>query len=425
MCIKCAYWFFVSIVIFVFGSGYSLSGDVNLPQDLSSQSISLQGKTRLTKMSDRSADVLSPVMLGEESSPRFVTIRGEVVNASGNSLPTSLSVSLRVFDDMSPAYIMTTVVDQPSGAFAFDAVEVRPGRSFVVSTRYMGHLYTSRVIHSSDFANTAEIFVQLYIYEPTNNPVHLLAERVHVFFDLGAPQMLRVTEFLIISNVSPYVFTSVNAGEPAIYFALPPRFVDLEIGDSQNNQVIVTEDGFGMLAPIFPGQLPQEILFSYNLPCDYRLEMDLKFPVAVSSIVVALPQDNMRLTSKQLSDVGWRDVRGRRLRLYETHNLAADEALKVLLSRKVGVFSPSDSSLAVVVGGVVFALAAFFSWRLLWRKGQRTSKKAEHDGGVVSEDREAVLDAIIALDDLFRAGELPEEVYRQRRSDLKEKLKSG
>ncbi|NPV86740.1 MAG: hypothetical protein HPY45_12115 [Anaerolineae bacterium] len=376
-------------------------------------------------MSGQFADVFSPAIVGEESSPRFVTIRGEVVNASGNSLPKGLSVSLRVFDDMSPVYIMTTVVDEPSGAFSFDAVEVRSGRSFVVSTRYMGHLYTSRVIHASDFADTTEIFIQLYIYEPTSNSAHLLAERVHVFFDLIAPQMLRVTEFLIISNVSPYVFTSANAGEPAIYFALPPRFVDLEVEDSQNNQVMVTEDGFGTLSPIFPGQLPQEILFSYNLPYDDNLEMNLKFPVAVSSIVVALPQDNMRLTSKQLSDAGWRDVRGRRLRLYETHNLAAEDALYVSLSRRVGVFLPSDSSLGTVIGGVVFALAAFFSWRLLWRKGQCTSKKAEHDGGVVSEDREAVLDAIIALDDLFRAGELPEEVYRRRRSDLKEKLKSG
>ena len=33
------------------------------------------------------------------------------------------------------------------------------------------------------------------------------------------------------------------------------------------------------------------------------------------------------------------------------------------------------------------------------------------------------MDAIIALDDLYRAGDLPEEAYQQRRAELKAKLK--
>jgi hypothetical protein len=32
------------------------------------------------------------------------------------------------------------------------------------------------------------------------------------------------------------------------------------------------------------------------------------------------------------------------------------------------------------------------------------------------------MDAIIALDDLYKAGELPEDAYQQRRLELKEKL---
>jgi hypothetical protein len=33
------------------------------------------------------------------------------------------------------------------------------------------------------------------------------------------------------------------------------------------------------------------------------------------------------------------------------------------------------------------------------------------------------LDAIVALDDLYQAGELPETAYQQRRADLKERLR--
>ncbi len=38
------------------------------------------------------------------------------------------------------------------------------------------------------------------------------------------------------------------------------------------------------------------------------------------------------------------------------------------------------------------------------------------------ESKEALLDAIIALDDQFAAGKIPEDLYRERREDLKTKL---
>jgi hypothetical protein len=39
------------------------------------------------------------------------------------------------------------------------------------------------------------------------------------------------------------------------------------------------------------------------------------------------------------------------------------------------------------------------------------------------EDVESLMDAIIALDDLYSEGKLPEEAYRKRRAELKERLK--
>ena len=38
-------------------------------------------------------------------------------------------------------------------------------------------------------------------------------------------------------------------------------------------------------------------------------------------------------------------------------------------------------------------------------------------------DAETLMDDIIALDDLYQAGELPEAAYRERRAELKEKLR--
>jgi hypothetical protein len=35
------------------------------------------------------------------------------------------------------------------------------------------------------------------------------------------------------------------------------------------------------------------------------------------------------------------------------------------------------------------------------------------------------MDAIIALDELFKSGELPEKAYQERRAELKEQLKKA
>ena len=42
---------------------------------------------------------------------------------------------------------------------------------------------------------------------------------------------------------------------------------------------------------------------------------------------------------------------------------------------------------------------------------------------VAGETAESILDAIVALDDLYQAGELPEEAYKERRAELKDRLK--
>ena len=41
----------------------------------------------------------------------------------------------------------------------------------------------------------------------------------------------------------------------------------------------------------------------------------------------------------------------------------------------------------------------------------------------LSEDEETLMDAIIALDDQYHAGNLPEDAYLERRAVLKEKLR--
>jgi uncharacterized membrane protein len=42
----------------------------------------------------------------------------------------------------------------------------------------------------------------------------------------------------------------------------------------------------------------------------------------------------------------------------------------------------------------------------------------------LGEDREGIMDAIITLDDQFKAGDISQEAYEKRRNELKDRLKN-
>ena len=69
--------------------------------------------------------------------------------------------------------------------------------------------------------------------------------------------------------------------------------------------------------------------------------------------------------------------------------------------------------------GVALILAGVW---MFWRDRKREEEVDEEEDDEF-EDPESLMDAIIALDDLHRAGKIPDEAYQQRRSELKDALK--
>ena len=62
-------------------------------------------------------------------------------------------------------------------------------------------------------------------------------------------------------------------------------------------------------------------------------------------------------------------------------------------------------------------------WLFRQRGGQQTTEEVEEvEPETIAEPSEAILDAIVALDDLHASGDLPEAAYQERRSELKTRL---
>ena len=72
----------------------------------------------------------------------------------------------------------------------------------------------------------------------------------------------------------------------------------------------------------------------------------------------------------------------------------------------------------------MFGLVLVSAGVWLFRKRAQVRIAAEPDEEVEAQpdSEDALIDAILALDDLYQAGKLPEEAYRERRAELKDRL---
>lgn len=82
----------------------------------------------------------------------------------------------------------------------------------------------------------------------------------------------------------------------------------------------------------------------------------------------------------------------------------------------------SDPELVIGVGvfGLSLAVVGFWWYRQIRRDSEAEKRKQV---AISQETTESIMDAILALDDLFQAGELADEAYHQRRLELKNRLK--
>jgi hypothetical protein len=153
----------------------------------------------------------------------------------------------------------------------------------------------------------------------------------------------------------------------------------------------------------------------------------------VDSVVILIPEDGVRVKGEMLRDDGTRDVQGVPYHLYSGGGLQAGDDLQLTLSGRPSASSPSllqSSSTSLLIGMVVFGVALIVGGVWLFSRTRREEvydevdevSSPETDVEPDGEDADTLMDAIIALDDLYREDQLPEDAYLQRRAELKERL---
>jgi len=362
-----------------------------------------------------------------------VTVR--VINGSGGEAPAELPVTLYGFDAMQLVYT-DTLSSQLGGVAVFDDVPKPAGRAFLAGVDYQNMTIGSDVAVVEDA--TTPLTLTVTIFDTTTDQSDLVVDRMHVFFDFSDPEQVQVVEVFVISNPTNKAVVAAEEGGGVVSFPLPEGATNLQFQDgSLGDRYLETPDGFADTQSVRPGTGDYQIIFAYNLPYKRKLELSLPMSLPVDSAVVMLPEVGVKVKSDQLQAGGEKDVQGTTYLMYSGGGLSADNPLVMELSGRArgsssNLLTGAENRTSLLIGLGAFGLTLILVGVWLFRKNHSAGEDEEDedgedgdqegDSGDIPNDPDALMDAIIALDDLYKAGELPEEAYQQRRAELKGKL---
>lgn len=358
------------------------------------------------------------------SGTETIVISGKVVNGSGGTIPAGVTATLTGFNDGVSQFALVSPL-YAGDRFSFDNVPGSAGQTFTVSIRYKDALFTSPVIHAENADETQNSRVT--IYEPDTDISKITAERVHIFFEFPRSDTLRVVQLYVLSNPSNRLITSESAGGVVIEYPLPAGASNMQFQTgSLGQRFLFTRDGVGDTQGIPPGDGTQ-VLFSYDLPYRGEAGFSITVPVAAQTVNVMLAAEGVNLKSPQLQDIGRKDIQNSTWQLFTAQGVKAGEGIMLKLSGKPRVTTPQENemsnSLAAGIVSLVIVLVLILTiiFRDIMDKRTRTQEISQQRTEPV--DHNAVLDAIIALDDQFQAGQIPAAAYRERRTELKSRLR--
>ena len=225
----------------------------------------------------------------------------------------------------------------------------------------------------------------------------------------------------VTSDGSTVPFLQVPAGASSIQYQLAQG----------SAQLLNATGGFALL----PGTDKQYgFLVSFKMPYNSSLKYNQLFTLPVSSLTVFIPQ-GMRLSGGQLTAAGAQTIQSQTYQMYQSNKMAAGSSLSLAMSGTPGVstgFNFDRQTIVLISIGIVGILLILLGIYLYIRdrtrlmneeKEAQDEKDGQFKSDALGDDRNDIMDAMIALDDQYKAGEIPKEAYEMRRMELKERLK--
>ena len=358
----------------------------------------------------------------------YGTITVSVINASSEENPSGITVTLYGFDETEQVITQTATLEM-DGNFTFNNIELVEGRMFAAGVVYGGMSYGSDIAIVP--GDTHELELPITVYDSTTDGSVIKIDRLHLFFELIDENTMRVVELYIMSNTSTKSLVPTNPKEPIVRFKLPVGSSNLQFQDGVlGDRFQETPDGFGDTMQILPGSSNYQVLFAFEMPYNQKLDFVQPLLLPVDAVVILVPEGDIRIKGDPLEDSGTRNMQDVVYHLYNSGSLPKNSDLRLTLTGRLGAGSlalTQGGRTSMIFGLSVFGLALILAGVWLFRHTKIEEADEVEDELLTStkptaDNIIALMDAIIALDDLYQTGDLAEEAYQKRRAEFKERL---
>jgi mono/diheme cytochrome c family protein len=356
-------------------------------------------------------------------------VSGSIENQTGAELPSDTPVILRGYEhggDMSagPQEIVTLEgIVNPDGTFVFENVEILEGRI------YLAEVIVNEMTYKSEFAiaeagMTDLSLAPITVYATTEDFSVLKIESLEFFFDLANADTAQIFEVYSIINTSDKtVVVKMGDAQNIPFIAFPAGAEGLGYEATQDTAPFQTIEG-GFAMP--PSETPYGLIAYSSIPNTKEIAISQTALLPIGGITVLIPE-GVEVEGETLTDGGTQAMGTINFQMYTSPGLAKNESIEFTLKGKpettaVNPDITQNKSLLIGIGvfGVVLILAGVW---LFMRDHRKREEEVDEEESDEFDDPESLMDAIIALDDLHRAGKIPDEAYQQRRNELKDALK--
>ena len=365
--------------------------------------------------------------------PILAVIGGTVTLASGAAIPNGMIATLLVYDTTAGQVTQTlTTPILPDGKYEFTNIPADSTTVCLVTVDYSSVTYDSVPVQFD--GRLFQFDIPITIYDTTSDLNVLTITQAHMQFDFSTTGEVQVTAVYMITNTGGNAVVVSSDGTSVPFIRIPDGAASVKYQLTPGSSPLLNfTNGFALL----PGtNLQYGIIATFTLAYTKRLVFTQPFILPVSSATIIVPE-GVIVRSDQLSDVGTQDSSTTPVttyHLYQASSLASGSTLILTVSGmpgdKPGFVLDQHTMLIIgvgVLGVVLISLGIFLFLRdRKLRKLEEEFENDEQDGNedALGDDRESLMDAIIALDDQYKAGDISKEAYEKRRGELKDRLKN-
>lgn len=361
----------------------------------------------------------------------FGTVSGSIDNQTGKDLPPDLKITLRGFDhggdpSAGPQEVLTqegTV--GKDGSYAFENVEMPASRIFISEVTVDGIAMQSDFSIAEEGASSVAL-PTITLYGMTDDSSLLVMDEVRLFLEYGDTDIQVYGVYSFRNPSDKTVVVELKDGKDIPFIKMPEGTNNLGYEALQDSEPFVNTDK-GLAIP--PSENPYGLVAFTTVPKQEEFKIAQPIVLPATNLTVFLPE-GVTAASETLQDEGLQTIQNFNFQVYTGQNVEAGETVRFTVSGEPKTIAAStetqpaaSSSQNLLIGAGALGIALILAGAWLYLRDRNRDEEEMEEQEAEFESSEDVLDAIVALDDLHRAGKISDAAYQKRRQELKDILK--